>query len=353
MTMMALLRYFVRRSSWLPACVLALVISGCSEEDNSGTGPIVMTYAYEDFVHFDFTERRFSKRDYFGSASKIPEPIVNWEQSLGEPFTDVNGNGVYDSTVDTFVMSPDPDHNQDLNQNGRYDGPDDPWTPGIPFDDIDGNGEFRPDPGDHISGYVLGMPYADFNRDHTHDGDLKAIYGVMQWQTGSWYYGIKLHSLASCADAVYRFVSDSGLNYDLPFRFDPIMNPLADLDSGLFVEVGSNLIPLIRPGMIVPEERIEIVKDAYPNALTFYRTTTIGDSLMIDGAVYTGLVKVILEDLDERFIFYFARSTGAFAYEYWRDRSATPGTWIDFSQTVEYYHRRLTSTTPMIFPTTR
>ncbi len=353
MTMMAFLRHFILRYGWLSACGLAIIISGCSEEDNSGIGAIGVTYTYDDFVHFDFTERRFSKRDYFGSASKIPEPLVNWEQSLGEPFTDVNENGVYDSTIDIFVISIDPDHNQDLNHNGRYDGRNDPWTPGVPFDDIDGNGEFRPDPGDHVSGYVLGMPYADLNRDHIHDGDLKAVYGVMEWETGTWYYGIKLHSLSSCADAVYRFVSDSGLRYDLPFRFDPIMSPLADLDSGLFAEVGSNLIPLMRPGVIEPEDSTEIIKDAYPYALIYYRTTTIGDSLIIDGGLYSGLVRVILEDRDERFIFYFSRSIGAFAFEYWRDRSGTPGTWIDFSRTVEYYNRRLSSTTPIVFPTTR
>jgi len=63
------------------------------------------------------------------------EPYVDGDIDLGEKFEDRNGNGVYD-LGDYF------DHTMDLNGNGAYDGPNDPWSPGVPYEDRNNNGKF-------------------------------------------------------------------------------------------------------------------------------------------------------------------------------------------------------------------
>jgi hypothetical protein len=71
-------------------------------------------------------------------TDSIPEPFVDGDIDLGEPFEDRNGNGVYDPQIDYF------DSTMDMNHNGKYDGPKDPWTPGIPYEDRNNNGEYDP-----------------------------------------------------------------------------------------------------------------------------------------------------------------------------------------------------------------
>jgi hypothetical protein len=71
-------------------------------------------------------------------ADSIPESFLDGDINLGEPFIDNNGDGIYEPGVDHF------DATMDLNQNGRYDGPNDPWTPGVPFQDRNNNGEYDP-----------------------------------------------------------------------------------------------------------------------------------------------------------------------------------------------------------------
>ncbi|UCD93394.1 MAG: TonB-dependent receptor [Candidatus Zixiibacteriota bacterium] len=79
-----------------------------------------------------------------------PEPYEDGDVSLGEPFTDVNGNGLYNAGIDVFIMSAGAD-NQDLDRNSRYTYPAyhyqlqnpppwDNWVPGIPYIDRNGNG---------------------------------------------------------------------------------------------------------------------------------------------------------------------------------------------------------------------
>ena len=99
------------------------------------------------------------------SATTREEPYIDGDSSLGEPFVDINKNGVYDAGVDRFVISEDPAKNKDLNRNNRYDSPNDPWQPGIPFIDYNGNGVYdaannRYDPGE---------PYVDVNKNGRHD----------------------------------------------------------------------------------------------------------------------------------------------------------------------------------------
>jgi hypothetical protein len=335
---------------------VSLIVSiqiGCEEHSDVTGSASEPTYYYAELAVFDATAAIFSKLDYPLSGSKIPEPLVNWEQSLGEPFIDRDGNGIYDPAVDSFIISGDPATNQDLNGNGQYDGPDDPWSEGIPFDDIDGNGEFRDDPGDHISNYELGLPYADFNNNHIHDGDLKAVYGVMKWVKGTWLYGLPAYYLTSADEAVYRFVSDSGMVYDLPFFFDPTMFALIVEDDGLYYQLTPTPVQILPKGKI-EADTTDVLKAADKESPDQYqRSISLNESLEIDGKVYGDLVKVQLEDTDDRYTFYFARKKAVVAYIYEHDTSASPGTWTSSTKRAEFYFQALPPSHPLLFPTTR
>ncbi|MDD3732439.1 MAG: TonB-dependent receptor, partial [candidate division Zixibacteria bacterium] len=102
--------------------------------------------------------------------NRTPEPYTDGDSILGEPFTDINGNGVYDAGIDIFIRSTTL-ANHDLNHNGRYDGPCQlgtpgcNWEPGIPFLDRNGNGVFD---GRNYQ-YDPGEPYEDINGNGRYD----------------------------------------------------------------------------------------------------------------------------------------------------------------------------------------
>ena len=336
---------------------IMIIMTGCGDDDTS-TGPGTLTYTYSEFVHFDSTEYRLVKRDVNDIFRKIPEPLVNYEKSLGEPFTDMNGNGIYEAGIDSFTISTNPALNQDLNGNGRYDSPNDPWTEGIPFDDIDGNGEYRPYPGDNISGYEAGLPYADFNDNNRHDGDLKAAYGIAYWNVG-FLFGAPKYTLKYYEDAVYRFVSDSGLSYDLRMADAPTVNSMVYTDTSLDYRVfapDSNVslsVRLLNGGVIEEEDSTEIIIPWYPNPVIYYRWVTRDKTLTVDGINLSGLIMVRLENDDYRYDFYFSRQYGLVAYEIWVDKSQPPDNWVSYTKNIEYYFKRYDGDHPMVFPMTR
>lgn len=84
------------------------------------------------------------------------EPYVDGDINLGEPFTDLNKNGLHDLN-ETY---------EDLNFNGQYDSFSDPWTPGIPYDDRNGNGQFD----DPNGTWDPGEYYVDLNQNGKWDG---------------------------------------------------------------------------------------------------------------------------------------------------------------------------------------
>jgi len=97
--------------------------------------------------------------------TRSDEPFIDGDSVLGEPYVDLNSNGLYDIGIDVFVISNDPVVNQDLNHNGKYDGPRDMWTQGIPYWDRNGNGIYdRPN-----SIYDPGEPYTDLNGNGEYD----------------------------------------------------------------------------------------------------------------------------------------------------------------------------------------
>jgi outer membrane receptor protein involved in Fe transport len=115
-----------------------------------------------------------------GAVTNIdnPEPYTDGDQSLGEPFNDINHNGVYDAGIDIFLYAQDPAINMDLNRNSQYDGPSATWTPGIPFKDLNGNGLY-----DRANGkYDYGEPFLDRNGNSKWDArDGFYDRGHQQW----------------------------------------------------------------------------------------------------------------------------------------------------------------------------
>jgi hypothetical protein len=105
----------------------------------------------------------YDRRDVVDSHD--PEPYIDGDQSLGEPFTDVNNDGVYTEGIDIFIMSEDPDLNQDLDRSSDYTAPYDPWQPGIPFIDMNGNGIYD----EPNYSYDPGEPFTDVNGNGKYD----------------------------------------------------------------------------------------------------------------------------------------------------------------------------------------
>ncbi len=90
------------------------------------------------------------------SGIDYAEPYVDGDINLGEPYVDINKNGLYDFGEDY----------EDLNYNGKWDGPNDPWSPGVPFIDRNKNGTF-----DYPNGtWDPGEFYVDSNKNGKWDG---------------------------------------------------------------------------------------------------------------------------------------------------------------------------------------
>jgi len=90
----------------------------------------------------------------------VEEPYIDGDSVIGEPFSDLNRNGVFDEGIDRQDLL-----TQDLNVNGIYDGPNSIWSPGIPFIDRNGNGYYD-FPNEQ---YDPGEEYTDVNGNGVHD----------------------------------------------------------------------------------------------------------------------------------------------------------------------------------------
>jgi hypothetical protein len=334
-------------------CLLAgwaLLLCAC-DDDDSPSGPSGTLYRYEDYVHFDTLNVIMGKFHYDLNDPDGKEPVMNWEKSLGEPFFDLDSNGVYDPGIDSFVRALDPAINQDLNRNNRYDGPDEPWERGIPFDDINGDGTYDPDTLDIYSGYEPGMPFCDINENGVRDSGGSSVYGVIRWVD---QYDPQSHThdyTATPAEITYRFVSDSGMTYELLFSSDPFPISFLRTDSGLYDD---NLhVLLLDTGLIT-----EKFSRQDGSALM---TIDCGASFSIEGLDFTDLVCVrrlvppgqVPEGHYWAFEYYFSRDRGLLAYGY--GTLLAPPLVLDTAKFILYrcYFKPLVGNDSLVFPMTR
>lgn len=279
---------------------LIFLAFGCGKDDSPTGGGADLTYTYDDYVHFDTTQYLLSSWTGWGSTPTGREPVMSWEVSLGEPFHDVNGNGIYEPEIDSFVMALDPDINQDLDRNGQYTSPSDVWQPGVPFDDINGDGTLVAYPGDPNVDLLPGMPYCDINQNGIRDTDLHNMHSITKWfcdhrDTTS----DRRVYFCSPQRYWYEFVSDSGIYYRMEFHGGAgVSGAFYESDSGLYVALGLNgysvspEFPLLEKGVIEEETNEEFVPQYLYNYGRFYRSIEFNASLVIEGNQFNDLLLV-------------------------------------------------------------
>ncbi len=283
------------------------------------------------------------------NARRSWEPFFDGDSIIGEPFDDINGNGVYDPGVDIFIRSVDTTINDDVNFNGEHDGPNDPWSPGVPFDDLDLDGQY-----DRPSNYYdQGEPFLDLNGDGVCNsaseigaglGDL--IRWVVSEQDTSftiWTYELQ--------DSVGLLVSDSGISYATPARSSITWNDTEDRPQRYYDhqfridEHGLAYLCRIQPYrsevQVVPvilavesdcfAKRISVPVGCSPYPpqwqepdSTLYRRTIINNATFeFDGILYDSLLQIRLDDgwingdstvvCQLEWDFYFKQEHGIFA----------------------------------------
>lgn len=127
-------------------------------EDLNGNGVYDGPEQFFDVNHngrFDY-----NLRDVTGQNTDIAEKFTDGDVVLGESFIDMDKDGKYNPAVDRFITCNCPE-NQDLNFNSQYDGPGSAYSKGLPYRDLNGNGVYDPP-----NGAVTredGEPYIDRN----------------------------------------------------------------------------------------------------------------------------------------------------------------------------------------------
>ncbi len=303
------------------------LIYGCGIEDasvNPDINPEITDF--DAFIQFDTAHYMFTLVDMRDYQTQVYEKAVNWEQSLGEPFIDVNGNGIYEASIDSFIKALDPAVNQDLNRNNRYDGPNDPWEEGIPFDDIDGDG-VRDNADDGGKFYEPGMAFSDFDGDGIRDsgvstsGELVSISATTGLCGDTWY---TTHEAPMGTYVGYRFVSDSGQVYDHKTYWSWGFDNLTVTDSGLIYyaePLGGNYDDPLVPVLVVENGDFAEVTDELQEIITVdsdtiivSRTVRLNETLEVGGYSFDQLMMVELEGATFEFEFYFERDHGIRAF---------------------------------------
>ena len=114
----------------LGATVFLLLIAGCTEK--RVTSPDEEEEPARSFWKDYFPLVYGDSWTWEVVSYPIQEKFADGDSSLGEPFEDLNGNGFWDWD----------EPYQDVDPNGRYDGPGDPWAPGIPYVDRNSNEQY-------------------------------------------------------------------------------------------------------------------------------------------------------------------------------------------------------------------
>ncbi|MEW5875287.1 MAG: TonB-dependent receptor [Candidatus Zixiibacteriota bacterium] len=117
------------------------------------------------------------ERDSYGPTSNdIPESFIDGDRSLGEPYEDLNRNGVWDDNYE-HPLGGRGEPFVDLSGDSRYQGPDDQWVPGVPYEDLNGNSVFDQGAGAPSGSwstidndYDVGEPFNDKNGNGIRDG---------------------------------------------------------------------------------------------------------------------------------------------------------------------------------------
>ncbi len=147
-----------------------------------------------------------------------PEPYTDGDKSSGEPFIDVDLDGVFTGPPnnptgqDIFLGA------WDLNNNGRHDGPSDPWSQGIPYVDLNNNGRYDAPNGR----YDYGEPFVDQNGNGVYDAaDGFWDYGYDQWalwqmtQTTTNTFSLNLTSQVSKQHEIKSGIEYKDMNLDM------------------------------------------------------------------------------------------------------------------------------------------
>lgn len=333
-----------------PAVLFVFALCGCSSNrgtNNTDKTPQRVGVSFEDFVVLDEQSNMLYR---IAGAHGSLEPFLDSEAIIGEPFTDMNGNGIYDPGIDLFIRSVD-STNQDLNRNGRHDGPENiwigNWTPDIPWDDIDGNGCLRAGPYCELpepelsanSNYTPGVPYCDYNENGVRDnvsfiGPQLATWKVIESR------GTEKTIVLNCAHHTYGFVSDSGRIYSAEtFNFrDSFFLYLSD--SSLAYHDWYIGFEIFSGDSIWSHSRIRdtITSGVYRYVLS--REIVLDDSLSIRGTMYRQLLRVSIDSISQyngpktslKYQFYFAPGSGLIAI-------VRPSYWFHAPQVTETYAR--------------
>jgi len=147
-------RGFLPKSVPAVAAVLFLLLSGCTSKKT--TAPDDQPEEPAQTVMQQYFPLNYGDSWMWEVTSyQVAEEFVDGDSSLGEPFVDINHNGVLDYG----------EPYEDVNYNGSYDGPNDPWQSPIPYVDRNGNGEYDPANGTWETGEL----YLDLDGDDACD----------------------------------------------------------------------------------------------------------------------------------------------------------------------------------------
>ena len=328
------IRFHLLTACSVTAMALFLTMCSCDSNPQGPTGPVDIG-TLDDWIAFD-------ESNYYSTAEwPRPEPHYNGDYIIGEPFTDVNGNGVFDEGTDVFEFPAD-----DLNDNGKYDGPNDPWSPGVPYDDLNGNGLY--DDPRHNPYYEDGDPFLDLNGNGV--WDYPALYAVVHWLHYDTYITATRWCVEYC-DSAALFTSDSDRKYWLPRKHEDwwdylLERPRRDTtlvfdlsDSGLTLSShrynnNTLLHVLPRGDVILGSSRVMTSHGGIGDSTSFLRSVSHGEQLEIYGETFDDLLCVRFEDAwpdndsirvspDHGWELYFARDHGVMAVH-------TPSRWYYF-----------------------
>lgn len=278
-----------------------LLVASCGEDGKQPVLPVAPGLTYSAYAHFDTSGYRIVQTRYNDDSCR-PELFLWWEKNFGEPFTDMNGNGVYDRGVDVFVRSSNPEINQDLNYNGRYDPPDGYWD-GTPFDDLDNNGICRQEfPYD--GWYNPGTPFADFNGNGMWDYYPPYNYEIVSFIAEQVDSATTRYSWRRPSSAL-SITSDSGVTYSVPldtgyFETHCPLGSFTISDSALLYTIGDyKVIPVLllsdrSPGI---DTVIGEWHDSWFSALPIRREISLGTTLILAGDTLRGLLRVVCDSL--------------------------------------------------------